>query len=226
MGRKFTAASSERIQVAAAGVGGLNFTWGTFAACLQLTTATAFQTIFSMNAGGAIEWEINASGVPDIFVGSPSTAITAVPTGVPVVIAATKATGFVGTFFHLYRFDTNVWVHEGGSASLPDAAATTAVTIGSESDAASQQPLNAEVFALAVWPQQVLSDLEITRLSSGEWARWNPGFLEQCDWGHDQGDMLHTMGRYRTKQTGRTGTTRGTLKAPGGFRMSPARHRG
>ena len=224
MGRLFTSASSHRIQVGSAGLGGLDWRFGTMAVCCQFTTLGGDVTILSINAASA-EWYM-AGQTPTMFNGSDSAApTTIVLTATPVLLAVTKATGTIAPRSHYYRFSTGVWLHEAMNTAIADAPANTALTIGSESDAASQLPLNGEIWALGMWPGYAMSDLEVERLAAGDWGRRNPGFWDQWDTSRDNADMATTLGRYPVKQTARTGATRGTLAFPGGFRMSPVRHR-
>lgn len=233
MGRKFIGASSNRIHVGtAAGLAGFDFRWGTLAMCLNLASTPGVGVgcaLFSVN-GGTFEVTINNSGTGaqvDVWDNTiDRTALTgSFATNTHYVLVFTKATGAATSRLHLYVFSTNTWTHVNASGTSADAAANTSLTIGSDSDSASVEPLDGEVFAVGAWPAYVLSDLEVERLSRGDWGWLNPGFWDQWDTSRDSGDMLTTLGRYPVKQTARTGAVRGTLAPPPGFRMSPVRHR-
>lgn len=231
MGRLFTAASSHRIQIGSAGLAGFNFTCGTLIACVQHTTVSGVQTYFCTNGGVTPTcFDFLANGTALEFYNANAsdpnvTAAVGLVAGEPILVAITKATGNTTPTMHYYRFSTNTWVHTAANAARIDGSTVTSVTIGSFQDAATSEPLNAEMFAIAAWPTYPMSSLEIEKLSFGDWGRWNPPFWYQFDTSRDNGDTGRSLGRYPTMQTARTGATRGTAKPPGGFRMSPVSHR-
>lgn len=229
MGRRFTAASSERIQIGSAGLNGFNFNFGTFAVCGYLISHTTYGSYFAVNGGTSEISVTDTGGVLAWFDGiSEARGITAVTLNESMVLVWTKATGAVLPVGHLYKFSTGVWVHESlntGSPSVADAATTTAVTIGSYQDAGSTDPLDAEVWAIAAWPSLVMSDQQVERLARGGWASTEPTLHEEWVHGREVGDMGTTIGRIPVRQTARTGTTRGAQPPPPGFGFSISRRR-
>lgn len=224
MGRLFTAASSDRIQVGSAGLNGFNFLYGTFAVCTYIVGSATFDCYYASNGGthelltssGKMAWWDNVSEADGA---------TNVATGAQMILVWAKNSGANLPRFHQYRFATGAWVHENGNHSEVDAATVTSVTLGAFTDAAASDALDSEVFAMAAWNKVVFSDSEVERLPRGNWLNLAPDFYEQWSDGREVGDMTRTLGRYPMRQTGRTGTTRGAQKPPPGFRMDARRHR-
>lgn len=230
MGRRFTAASSERIQIGSTGLNGLNFQYGTFAICCYVVSHTVYGSPFSTNTGSMEMSITDTSGVLAWWDGTNEhDGTTAVTLNESMILAWTKTTGLVVPNVHLYRFSTNTWVHQAASAgsggNILDGATTTAATLGSYQDAATSDALDAEVWAMASWNKVVMSDSEIERLARGDWLRSQPDFYTQWSDGREVGDMTRTLGRYPARQTARTGTTRGAQKPPPGFRLAPQARR-
>lgn len=231
MGRRFTGASSERIQIGSAGLAGFNFNYGTVAVCGYLVSHTVYGAYLATN-GGTLELSVTDTAAGDGRVAwfdgvQEDRSTTSLTNGEAAIKVWTKATGAVLARLHIFRFTTGAWVHETGTfgGAANDAATTTAVTIGSFADAASSDPLDEEIWAIATWPNVVMSDQQVERLARGGWASTEPGFLEEWAHGREVGDMGTTIGRNPVRQTGRTGTTRGAQPPPPGFRFSINRRR-
>lgn len=231
MGRRFTAASNERVYVGAAGLGGLNFTFGTFAAVVNFASFTAAGTILATNdqtspsftcyfaSGNGLKYYDGTTDTLLIASGSFSTAVT-------YVIAVTKATGTATARSHLYVPSTNTWTHAAAAATTVNSATNTSLSIGTFADNTARDPIDADIFAVALWQGVVMTDSECERLARGNWANSAPDFHEEwIQHGHELGDMTSTLGRRTVKQTTRTGTTRGTTRPPAGFRPAVQRRR-
>lgn len=225
MARRFTASTSDRIYIGAAGLAGLNFTFGTFACVIQFVTLPAFGTILATNEESGASFTIYAAGTTSrIYDGTSERDGPTLTTGVQYLYAFTKATGTATGRFHIYRFNTNTWTHQAASGTSVNSAANTSVAIGAYADATSDN-LDAELWAIALWQGVVMTDSETEELSRGRWLETSPTFFEQWTDGREVGDMPRTLGRQPARQTARTGTTRGVQPQPAGFRFGPVHRR-
>lgn len=233
MGRRFTAASSERIQVGSAGLAGFNFLFGTFAAWVNITsypTGGNYGAFATTNAGSGacFEASIVAGTLKDLFDGTNDRTAAGPTAGATVLVGTTKASGTATARTHLYVPSTNTWTHGTYSGTSVNSATVTALTLGNEQDSntAGLGSLNAEVWQIAMWSALVMSDGEFERLArTRDWKRLGPDFFDSWSDGREQGDMANTLGRFNVRQTGRTGTTRGTATRPPGMGTYPPRHR-
>lgn len=223
MGRRFTTGSNERIIVGtAAALAGFDFRYGTIAVVVNIVSFVD-GAMFSVNkeTGASVDFATGGGGADIYWYDGTNARLGPLPTvGVTYVMAATKATGTALPRFHTWQPSTNVWTHTDANGTSPDSAAVTFMGIGSSDDAAAQNPLNAELFAVAAWNKVVMTDSQVERLSRGRWAEQEPDFLAEFAHGRDVGDMTSSIGRYGVKQSARTGTTRGTAKPPPGFRFA------
>lgn len=228
MGRRFTAASNERIEYsAAAGLNGLLWTFGTIAAVMWRSTDTGgYETILATNngSGARTTFAISNGDLLHNWDGSQERTAMAVPVGAHVLVGMTKTTGTTTARFHLYRFDTNTWTHQAGSGTNVNSGVLNTLIIGT-TDTGGSEPLSGEVFALGVWQAQVMTDSEFERLARGNWLSLAPSFYEQYDGDNDDGPTGFTLGRFPSRETGRIGTTRGVQRPPAGFRMAVQRRR-
>lgn len=220
MGRRFTSASTEKIDVGAAGLAGLNYTYGTLALLVNNVTNPASSSFFVENASGAgtqyVAWGTNTAQ-ESLYDGTNERLGFTMTAGDTLLIGYTKATGTATARFHTYVFKTSTWTHSAAAGTSVDGAATTRFSIGSADN--SGDYANAEIWALGLWQGQVMTDSEFERLARGNWPNFAPsGFVQFSD-GREFGDMVQTLGRYPFRQTARTGTTRGVQPPPPGFRM-------
>lgn len=235
MGRRFTAASNERIYVGSAGLNGLDYRYGTMAALFYRVGDTGHsETLVSTNDANAQCADLNIVGA---FAGSGLDPIdlwdgTSDRTGTGNVNLAknylgaiTKATGTATARSHLYDFGANTWTHAALSGTSVDGSAVTSLGLGGFADANGSDQLDSEVWAIGLWNKVVFTDSEVERLARGNWLSLEPSFYEQWSDGREVGDMARTLGRYPARQTTRTGTTRGAQKPPPGFRMDARRRR-
>lgn len=235
MPRRFTAASSERIYIGTAGLAGLDFAYGTLAVCLWIVSVSVnSQALLATNDGATtgVEWYIHGTGTngSDLsWYGTTnvdSFSTLAVTTGENLLVAITKATGSVLPRAHMYKFATGAWTHGDCASNIGDAATATALCIGAFANAGSSDHLDGELHACAAWNKLAMSDLEVERLArQPDWSRFAPDMYESASDGRDVGDMMTTIGRYRCKQTARTGTTKGVQSPPPGFRSRVQRRR-
>lgn len=230
MARRFTRASSERINIGSAGLAGLNFQWGTIAVCAYDVTnpgaAAGMAYVGTNQFTGDLAYIGIGNNLADWYDGTTErVGSTAVEIAEPLVVVATKASGSATPRFHKYRFNTNTWLHENGDGANVDGATATSFTLGAEADSSPFAALDAEVWAIGIWPSRVMTDSECERLARGNWLNYGPAFYEQWTDGREVGDMVTTLGRNRSRQTSRTGTTRGAQKPPPGFRMDARRRR-
>lgn len=226
MSRRFTAASNERIAIGSAGLAGFNFTYGTFAVVANNFSLPANASYFSTNnATGACANFALSSGVMALYDGNLSRTGQTLSTGVTYVFGFTKATGTATARHHSYNPTTNAWTHQAASGTNVDGATATILVLGAFADATASEPIDADVFAIGFWQGVVMTDSEFERLARGNWLNYSPDFYEQWTDGRDTGDMMTTLGRRGSKQTARTGTTRGTTKPPAGFRFAVQRRR-
>lgn len=224
MGRRFTAASSEREYYGAAGLAGFNFTHGTLAAMVNFVTFVTAGTIFATNDQtnpSLTLYTASTSSEMRLFDGVTDNAgMTALATGVTYLLGFTKATGTATARYHVYRADTNAWTHGAFGGTNVNGATTTSMCIGSYANSNATDALNAEVFTVGAWQGLVMTDQEFQRLAAGNWPNLGVDFCEQWNDGDDTGDSVGSIGRYRCRQTARTGTTKGTAKPLAGFRFA------
>lgn len=229
MARRFTAASSESIQIATtAALAGLDFTHGTFAILVNHVTIAAAQSYFTTNVGAPTATanpDIDAAGVLGLWDGTNSRTGQTLTAAKNYLVGYTKATGTVTARWHSYNFSTNTWVHQAASGTSVNGVAVTLLNLGRYWDGAASEYLNGEVWAFGLWQGLVMSDSAFERLARGRWLESSPDFYEQWTDGREFGDMMTTLGRKPSKQTTRTGTSRGALNPPPGFRFGPVRRR-
>lgn len=234
MGRRFVVASAHYIDVrSAAGLAGFDYRFGTIAFVVNfaaLPATGASMDVYTNDATGAsVDVGINTIGGvtgADFYDGTnnPIALAGAFAINTTYLLAFTKATGTTTGRAHLYVFSTGTWTHAALSGTAVDGAAVTSLSIDDPTgDTAAG--LDGEMFAIAMWNGYAMSDLEVERLATGRWERWNPGFYDLWETSRDNGDMVNTLGRYRVSQTARSGALRGTLVPPPQFRSSPVRHR-
>lgn len=228
MGRRFTSGTSDRITVQnAADLAGLSWLFGTIAALIYRSADVAnFETIISTNEAGATtnQFCIGSTDLLTVYDNPNIRTLTgAIATGQHILLGFTKPTGTVAGRGHKYVFTTNTWTHAAMSGTVANAGATASLQIGSATNAGVEF-LSSEVWAIGMWDRN-MTDKEFERLSAGRWLDSVPSFYEQWSDGREVGDMPKTLGRFPTRQTARTGTTRGIQKPPPGFRMCKQRRR-
>lgn len=229
MGRRFTAASSERITVEnAADLAGFSFLFGTFACVLYRSQDTgAFETMgaFNNDASASHQYGISSGDLLFLYDNPQTRTMTgAVSASQYWLLAITKATGTATGVGHRYQFSTATWTHANLSGTAADSGATTIFTIGSLSPTGADL-LSSEIVALGFWPGLVMTNSECERLARGRWLELNPRFY--VEWGapREVAEMARSLGQNRVRQTTMVGTTRGVQPPPPGFRMSPQARR-
>lgn len=222
MGRRFGGTTDSITMSTTASLAGFNYTFGTIAAEIN------FQSVAAANSGVMVT-NLGVANCADMYVAGTTNRLgwfdgtnfrestIVVPLNETIFIAITKATGTATPRAHMWRPGTNAWSHIDTGGTSPNAAATTHLMMG---DSTNTIPLSAEIFQIAAWQGVAMTDSQVERLMSvslHNWARFEPGFYARFDQGRDAGDMSFTSGRNRVRQTSRSGTTRGTIKAPAGF---------
>jgi hypothetical protein len=223
MGRLLNGSSS-RINIGSADRAGLLFTHGTTAICCTRVDQGTFEDWWSNNAGA--DGSAGFSDLDKLFYFVPGftrVGTTSVATGVPLVCAITKTTGTTTPRGHIYRFDTNVWVHENLSGTAGNLAAMSSLDMYSFGNAASEL-LEGEQWALGLWQNQVMTDSAVERLARGRWLETNPTFYAQWTDGREL-SMARTHGRNGARATTETAPLIGTVKPPPGFRFGPVTRR-
>lgn len=232
MSRHFTRASDEFIaSTTAAGLAGFVFTWGTMAVAFQVASVSGSAHTLCKVYGGTRAADMYV-GNPEInyFTGTTADTVSngfglTVVANTPMIGVVAKAAGSATPRHSLYNFPTATWTHVNGDSVQDDSDSTSWITGAYQHDFASADQLDGEIWAIGVWPKIAMTDSEVERLAAGDWLRYQPAFYEQASDGHEVGDMARTLGRHRVSQTSRTGTTRGAVKPPPGFRMCVQRRR-
>lgn len=224
MGRRFTAASNERIFCGSGGIAGLDYRYGTVAVVFNLVTATAAGTLVAVNgAASGAQCDIYCTSGPPVSVhyydGTSDRTLATIVAGTTYLIVVTKATGTATPRYHLYNYTDRSWTHANGSGTCVDSGATTALSFGCYANG-SNDPLTGELFAAGLWSRLVMGDGECERLARGDWLRQGPDFYRQWRRSDINLDMRTTHGRYKVRQTARTGSTQGTVAEPVGFRFA------
>lgn len=228
MGRRFTAASADCIEIGTAGLRGLNFTFGTWACVMRRmvdTGANEVNMATNGNVGASGTWGLSTGDIQAYHDGTTQvTGTGAITVNVTRLVGFTKASGTATGRFHQYNFTTNAWTHVAASGTSVNGAATTSLSLGA-ANAAGASPASCEMWALGIWQGLVMSDNEFKRLAGGGWERYSPSFYTTFSDGREVGDLASSQGRFPAKQTARTGTTRGVNRPPPGFRMTAQRRR-
>lgn len=222
MGRRFTAASNDNIHVGTtAGLAGFDYRYGTVAVwCHVVTYPGGFAALLATNVGSGDSFYWGFDGVN---MGCwDGTATNTMSTGMPAadttaLFGTTKATGSVALRGHVYIPSTNTFAHNDFTGLTRDSAAVTSLTIGAGSSGGGDAS-DVEMHEAAMWPGVVMSDSEWARLArTRDWGRLGPGFHCRFTDGKEAPvDMTSSLGRYRVKQTSRSGTSRGVKRHPSG----------
>lgn len=228
MGRRWTAASVDRVEIGTAGLAGLTYTFGTWAAVIRRmvdTGANEVNMATNGNVGASATWGLSTADVQALHDGTTQvTAAGTIAVNLTKLIGFTKASGTATARFHQYDFASGTWTHVAASGTSVNGAALTTLSLGA-ANAAGASPASCEMWALGIWQGHVMTDTEFRRLVRGDWERFSPSFYTTFSDGREVGDVMTSLGRFRSKQTARTGTTRGVVRPPPGFRMSIQRRR-
>jgi hypothetical protein len=230
VGRHFTSPNDIIVISTAAHLAGFNYTSGTGAVVAEHVSLPAGgEQWVSINTPtstfeAAVNsfWDADSPTYWDGANGRTATSIT-IPTNEQILLAWDKFAGTAVARFHLYRFRTNTWVHANTNGTNVDSTTVSQMCLGGNADDTTS--IDADVWAIGIWPDHAMEDGEVERLAKGNWLNYNPAFYEQWSDGREVNDMTRTLGRYPVRQTSRSGTTRGVNVPPPGFRMDARRRR-
>jgi hypothetical protein len=173
MARTFVKASLEKVTLS---LGALNFIppFTCAAICTRAVDASVHAWLrIGGTDGSAHICRLNTSNQIEYSIGTGSShgTTTAVAADGWMLLAASKNTGTVAARLHKYKFSTNAWVHEDGTATLANPGTPTAnAWIGS-----SPASYDGDIAIVGVW-NAVLSDAQVEALpfSLASWFQVTP----------------------------------------------------
>lgn len=214
MPRTFVTASSEKIDLSLGGGG-------------SVTGATTLAAIIRTSSDGSALrtfLRIGSTGTPYVFYRDASNKIgtftaTALPTSTTTLtvsdgwafVAVTKSSGTTTPRFHIYKYRTNTWAHEAGSASQVSASPGGSSAIGSN---VGSQYWNGDVAAAGVWAAE-LTDAQVEPMAYSLAAWWavQPNGLWVLDQSATSQKVVDLTGN-GANESGITGTAVSTGAVP------------
>lgn len=219
MGRRFTAASNEMIHCATTPtLAGFDYRYGTTAAWVNVVSYPGgFAAILCTNAssGACFNWGFDGTVMGCWDGGGMQHGSTPPSAGTTFLVGTSKATGSVPLRSHMYVPSTNTFTHADFGGVTGDSAAVTSLTLGANSTG---DFADIELFEAAMWNKTVMADGAWERLArTRDWGRFAPDFHKRfTEKDEAPVDMSTSLGRFRVRQSSRTGTTRGTRRHPMG----------